>query len=321
MKRTKTLRLQQPEPGDEYNHNTLSSNVNLIDKMMANIGGNVAKRTVPLSNVFTMREGFTLNGGSFTVYGNGLAWIELNFTANKKYNVVNITGLIEGATVADVNPEFATVISSTLTSGGIGPAVSGYIAPNTTRVVLRLTGGYFPDGIPSGQVLQLSGFYPLVEVPKSIGLSQMRSAIFDYEVHNQNLLKIDSVASRLKTNLDQFDAPTSALATAGGSKIVSRVLHLNTNGLVTMYIRVSNVTLPTSNGGDITNTQVATITNTNWRPDRYVKVVSAGDGPLVQGEINPTTGAISITSYAGKNSTISKSTEIALVADWPYNGS
>lgn len=320
MKRTKLLRLQQPEAGDEYNSNTLTSNTALIDKMMANIGGNVAKRTVPLSNVFTLRSGFSLDGGSFTVYGNGLAWIELNFTATKTFNVVDITGLIEGATVADVNPEFATVIATPLTSGGLGPAVTGYIAPNTTRVVLRLMNGYYPNGISSGQKLQLSGFYPLVEVPKNIGLEQMRPEIFDYEVHNTNLMKIDKVAQRLKTRLGQYDAPTSALTPVGGSKIESRVMHKNTNGLVSFYIRLSNVTFPSSNGGDIANTQVATITDPNWRPDRFVKLISAADGPLVQGEINPTTGAVSVTSYAGKNSSIGKSTTFGLVADWPYNG-
>jgi len=320
MKRTKILRLQQPEPGDEYNHNTLSSNVSLIDRMMANIGGNVAKRTVPLSNVFTMREGFTLDGGSFTVYGNGLAWIELNFTTSRSFNVVDITGMIEGATVADVNPEFATVISSTLTGGGRGPAVSGYIAPNTTRVVLRLMSGYFPNGIPSGQILQLSGYYPLVEVPKSIGLEQMRSDTFDYEVHNSNLMKIDRVAEKLKTNLGATNAANTAIVPVGNVTIESKLMHLNTNGMVTFSCNFKKGTyIPGTTSGDLLNTPVLEIHN-SWRPDRFVKLFSTSTGPLIHGELHPSTGIISITSNAGRGTIVPANTSLQLVGDWPYNG-
>lgn len=320
MKRTKILRLQQPEPGDEYNHNTLTSNVSLIDRMMANIGGNVAKRTVPLTNVFTMRPGFTLDGGSFTVYGNGLAWIELNFTTSKSFNVVDITGMIEGATVADVNPEFATVIASPLTSGGIGPAVSGYIAPNTTRVVLRLMNGYYPNGLASGLKLQLSGYYPLVEVPRSIGLEQMRSDIFDYEVHNSNLKKIDKVAQKLKTNLGATNAANTSIVPVGNVTIESKLMHLNTNGLVSFSCTFKKDTyIPGTSEGDISNTPVLEI-HKSWRPDRYVKLFSTSTGPLIHGELSPVTGMISITSNAGRGTIVPSNTSLQLVGDWPYNG-
>ena len=320
MKRTKTLRLQKPEAGDEYNSSVLTSNTSLINKMMANIGGNVAKRTVPLSNVFTMREGFALDGGSFTVYGNGLAWIELNFSTTKSFNVTDITGLITSATVADVNPEFATIIAAPLTSGGRGPAVNGYIAPNTTRVVLRLMNGYFPSGIQSGQILQLSGFYPLVEVPTSIGLEQMRSEIFDYEVHNTNLMKIDAVAERLKTNLGSTNAANSSLTPVGDVTIESRILHLNTNGLVTFSCTFRKATyIPGSTGGDIGNTPVLEL-YPSWRPDRFVKLISNATGPLLHGEVNPNTGIISITSNVGRGVLVPSNTSIQLAGDWPYNG-
>lgn len=322
MKRTKILRLQQPEPGDEYNHNTLSSNVTAIDRFMANIGGNVAKRSVPLSNVLTMRSGFTLEGGSFTVYGNGLAWIEVNFVNTNSLVVNQTTGLIDGGTVADVNPEFTTLISQPLTSGGRGTPVSGYIAPDTTRIVLRLLNGYYSSNrIPAGTQLQLSGTYPLAELPKSIGLEQMRSNIFDYEVHTSNLNKIDAVAKKLKSSLPQLDN-SKVFTPASGVTVVGVTCNRNTNGMVSFaLIFRRNTAIPASFSGNIGNLVIGTFNNPDWVPERYMKLVGTSFGPMVTGEISPVTGALSITATGGKSLAIPAGTELRLVGSWPYNGS
>lgn len=320
MQRTKLLRLQKPEPGDEYNSATLTQNVKTIDKIMANIGGNVKKQYFDLAKCFKAdNSSITVVGGGLTVYGNGLAFIEIIFE-NKKDIPVDKLGMCY-LIIGNMLPEFATAITQPLTSGGLGMALVGYIFPDPTRIAIRLLKGKVTGKIAAGSVLQLSGFYPLSEVPKSIGLEQMNPKSFDFEVHNSNMLKVDAVAQKLKSKLPFKQWPDSAIKAATGFKFESCHITRNTNGMVAFTLTVSSTSIISGNvSGDLNSTTVATITDTDLIPDRYVKTVSTSSGRLVQGEINPSTGAVVLGSYAGNNGDINKGELISFAANWVYNG-
>lgn len=320
MQRTKLLRLQKPEPGDEYNSATLTSNTDLIDKMMANIGGNVAPAYYEITKAFKpITTEITLDGGGLKVYGNGLAWLEVNFTIKKALPVddLGMCYLIIG----NMLPEFATAITQPLTSGGRGMALTGYIFPDPTRVAIRLLKGKVTKEIAAGSVMQLSGYYPLAEVPRSIALEQMSPKTFDFEVHNSNMLKVDSVAKKLKSLLPYKQWPNSAIRVESGFKFESCHITRNTNGMVAFNLTVSPTsTITGSSSGDLGNTVVATITDANLFPDRYIKTVSISSGKLAQGEINPSTGAVVLGSYSGNGANINKGESISFAANWVYNG-
>lgn len=320
MQRTRLLRLQKPEPGDEYNSATLTSNTDLIDKMMANIGGNVAPAYYDITKAFKPDTAeITVDGGGLKVYGNGLAWLEINFITKKAIPVDNLgmCYLLLGSML----PEFATAITQPLTSGGRGMAITGYIFPDPSRVAVRLLKGKVTKEIAAGSVMQLSGYYPLAEVPRSIALEQMSPKTFDFEVHNSNMLKVDSVAKKLKSLLPFKQWPNSAVRAESGFKFETCHITRNTNGMVAFQLSVSPTSaIPVSTSGDISNVVVATITDSNLIPDRYVKTVATGAGRLIQGEINPSTGAVLLGSCSGNGGTINKGESLSFAANWVYNG-
>ena len=321
MQRTKILKLQKPEPGDEYNSDTFIKNYRTIDRVMANIGGNVARRDININKVFKNSANVTLTGGGYTIYGNGMAFIEVNFS-NKKALSVDNKGLVSGdIQIGELFPEFAPAITQPLTSGGVGMAVTGYIYQSPARINIKLLKGKVTNGISAGTVMQLSGFYPLSEVPSNIGLEYMNPRTFDFEVHNRNLHKIDSVAKKLKTSMPFKQLDPKNVKAASGFKIVGDPhLTRNTNGMVAMSVTVEVVTpFPFSANGDVANTIVATIQDSNWWPNRYVKTVSTASGRLAQGEIKPQNGEISIGSFAGDD-TINKGDQLSFTANWVYDG-
>lgn len=198
MKRTDKLRLQKPDPGDVYNSNTLTQNVTAMDRFMANYGGNTAPVTI--SNAIKVRsDDWTMNSQFLRLLGNGEAAVYIYATSKKELTITD-EGRIDGATtIADIVPEYSPAISQPLSSLGSGGAFNGYIAPNTTRILVKGGFGKYTDGkIPVGTLVTLGGIYPLSVIPKSIGLEQMPPKSFDNSVHLRNLDKIDAVAERLK---------------------------------------------------------------------------------------------------------------------------
>ena len=320
MQRTKLLRLQKPEPGDEYSSDTITKNYRTIDRVMANIGGNIARRDIAIAKVFkTNSSDITLDGGGYTIYGNGMAYIEVNFT-NKKSLSVNKLGMVDHTIIGELFPEFAPAITQPLTSGGIGMAVTGYIYTDPGRIALRMLKGKVTNSIAAGTSMQLSGYYHLAEVPTNIGLEYMNPRSFDYEIHNRNLARIDSVAKKVKTKLPFTQLDPKFVKIASGFKFAGDPhITRNTNGMVAVTLTVQTLNTIASTNGDIANTTIATITDSNWWPNRYVKMVSTAAGRVFQGEIRPQNGEILIGSFAG-NGTINKNESINLTGNWVYDG-
>ena len=324
MKRTKVLRLQQPESGDVYNDSTITSNTALIDKMMANLGGQVEVKEIPIESVITLRSGYSYNTdykGTFKIFGNGLAYIEVVFKKNASLEINNIGMLgvpnnsesTSNVVVADVKPEYAPALAQPLTSGGYGPAIHGYIAPDTPRVVARQMLGYYSGSVPANTVMQLTGIYPLTEVPKTARLEQM-TRLFDSELHKRNLMVVDSIANKVKAK-DKFLNIGSKIKPKAGTTNLNVVAYRVSNGAHELRIIFDRTSFTPTSSGDIANTDVAYIDDPAYYPSTNVKLVSVGVGKVFQGELSRD-GVISITSYSGKNVANSSSTGISLAGSW-----
>ena len=322
MKRTTSLKLQKPETGDVYSSTTLTQNVSALDKIMAEIGGNVQPRYIAgaefISKVIqqTHSSDWSIDAGWLTIHGNGMASIYINATSKKVLNVSS-RGHISGAnTLCTIHPEYATAITQPLRTGVTGrPGFGAYIAPNTTRVVLITYFGYTSTGtIPAGEEITLTGTFPLAMVPKGIGLEQMPPQSFNSDVHTRNLIKIDEVAAKLKVKRSYLAVNYADMRTiftpAPGINVTYFYYRRLRSGQVDFIIEIGTA-LPTSSTGTINNVTLGTF-KTGYAPDRACPIATTSTYASVSGTVE-LGGDVKATGTIGRNISVR---EYRLAGSW-----